>query len=264
MQYRLKSNLKNVGTNFCVVGYVIADKKQTKEARQKKTSPAYDTGLCTLQEPCPNRRSFIIVAFATLFLLMGSTILTPLYGIYRINFALSHVSITLIYAMYALLIVPALFFFGPRGDMLSRMRLLIIAITFASFGTVILALASGLEWLPIGRLVQGIAIAAALGNATAALVEMEPTGDKQRASQVAGIAAISGLGLGPLVASLMAEYLFYPIFWFTLLNWLSSSWFLFLFSPSRILVPIQDIFVSIDLFFLLQNGHSFLHHYPLL
>ena len=176
----------------------------------KSNDDVSDVNLCNVREACPNNRSFIIVALATLFLLMGATIPTPLYGLYKITFALSPLAITLIYAAYSVGVVPTLFFFGPLGDALGRKPLLIIAILFAITGTLILGFATSFNWLIIGRLAQGIGIGAVLGNATAALVEFEPHANKRRASQIAGMAQLGGLGLGPLTAGLMAEYLFAP------------------------------------------------------
>jgi MFS family permease len=141
---------------------------------------------------------------------MGATIPTPLYGLYRITFALSPLAITLIYAAYSVGVVPTLFFFGPLGDALGRKPLLIIAILFAIVGTLTLGFATSFDWLVIGRLAQGIGVGAVLGNATAALVEFEPNGNKQIASQIAGMAQLGGLALGPLAAGLMAEFLFAP------------------------------------------------------
>jgi len=178
--------------------------------KKKREIFSDDTGLCKPQEPCPSRRSFIIVAIATLFLLMGATIPTPLYGLYKVDFALSPLAITLIYAAYSVGVVPTLFFFGPIGDALGRKPLLIIATSFGIIGVIILGFAPSFDWLIIGRLVQGIGIGAAIGNATAALVEFEPHENKQRASQIAGMTQLGGLGLGPLAAGLMAEYLFAP------------------------------------------------------
>ena len=141
---------------------------------------------------------------------MGATIPTPLYELYKVTFGLSPLAITLIYAAYSVGVVPTLFFFGPLGDALGRKPLLIIAILFAMTGTLILGFATSFDWLIIGRLAQGIGIGAVLGNATAALVEFEPHNNKRRASQIAGMAQLGGLGLGPLTAGLMAEYLFAP------------------------------------------------------
>ncbi len=169
-----------------------------------------DSGLCKILEPCPNRTSFLITTFATLFLLMGATIPTPLYGLYRIEFGLSPLAITIIYAAYSIGVVPTLFFWGPLGDALGRKPLLIIAISISILGSLILGFAPGFDWLILGRILQGIGIGAVLGNATAALVEFEPNGNKQKASQYAGMAQLGGLALGPLTAGLLAEYLFAP------------------------------------------------------
>ncbi len=141
---------------------------------------------------------------------MGATIPTPLYGLYKTAFSLSPLAITLIYAAYSVGVVPTLFFFGPLGDALGRKPLLIIAILFAIVGTLTLGFATSFDWLIIGRLAQGIGVGAVLGNATAALVEFEPKGNKQRASQIAGMTQLGGLALGPLAAGLMAEFLFAP------------------------------------------------------
>ena len=96
-----------------------------------------DSNLCKIKEPCPNRKSFIIVALATLLLLMGATIPTPLYQIYKMEFFLSPLAITLIYAAYSIGVVPTLFFFGPLGDSIGRKTLLIIATAFGSAGLLI-------------------------------------------------------------------------------------------------------------------------------
>lgn len=141
---------------------------------------------------------------------MGVTIPTPLYSLYKINFGLTSLDITLIYAAYSVGVVPTLFFWGPLGDALGRRKLLIIAVLISILGTLLLGFANGLYTLIVGRLIQGIGIGAVLGNATAALVEFEPRGDKQKASQIAGMAQLGGLGLGPLTAGLMAQYLIAP------------------------------------------------------
>jgi MFS family permease len=193
-----------------VVKLKPSDERRNESEQDIELDGSSDVNLCKVQEACPNNRSFLIVAFATLFLLMGATIPTPLYGLYRVTFALSPLAITLIYAAYSVGVVPTLFFFGPLGDALGRKPLLIIAILFAILGTLILGFATSFDWLIIGRLAQGIGIGAVLGNATAALVEFEPNRNKQRASQIAGMAQLGGLGLGPLTAGLMAEYLFAP------------------------------------------------------
>jgi MFS family permease len=56
----------------------------------------------------------------------------------------------------------------------------------------------------------------ATGTATAALAEMQPRGDREAAAVVASGSNMAGLGLGPLVAGLFAEYVAMPtrsVFW---------------------------------------------------
>ncbi len=192
-------------------GYATAGPKEDPQAGQPaeeeaQTAP-YDAGLCTLQAPCPSGTSFLIVVLATLVLFMGSAIPTPLYGLYQEKFSLSPVFITLIFAVYAITIVPSLFLFGPLGDRIGRRRILLIAAIAAIGGTVLLGAARSPAWLIAGRVAQGIGVGAALGNATAALVELEPKGDRRRAARAAGVALFGGLALGPSLAGVMADYL---------------------------------------------------------
>lgn len=46
----------------------------------------------------------------------------------------------------------------------------------------------------------------ASGALTAVLSELEPTGDRRRAALVSTVASVGGLGAGPLIAGLLAEY----------------------------------------------------------
>jgi MFS family permease len=183
------------------------DMRGAQSAEKEAQTAPYDAGLCTLQAPCPSGTSFLFVAMATLVLFMGATIPTPLYGLYQEVFSLSSVSITLIYAAYAIAVVPSLFIFGPLGDQIGRRRILLIAVIVTIGGTILLGTARSPAWLIAGRVGQGIGVGAASGNATAALVELEPGGNTKRAAQAAGMALFGGLGLGPLFAGFMAEYL---------------------------------------------------------
>ena len=62
---------------------------------------------------------------------MGSTLLTPLYLIYRRMFGFSEVTLTLIYAVYVVGNLAALFFFGRLSDQIGRRRTSLPAIALA-------------------------------------------------------------------------------------------------------------------------------------
>ena len=113
---------------------------------------------------------------------MSGVLPTPLYGIYEAKFGLSPIEGTLIFASYAIAVIPALFIFGPIGDKIGRKRILLVAVVICIIASLFLALGDGLLWLIIGRALQGIAVGAAFGNATAAIVELEPSKNRKRAS----------------------------------------------------------------------------------
>jgi MFS family permease len=83
----------------------------------------------------------------------------------------------------------------------------------SALGAVVLGTAEGIGMLIVGRIAQGIGVSAMSGNATAAMVEVEPSGDRQRAGRVSSIAFVGGLALGPITAGLMAQYLPLPTLW---------------------------------------------------
>jgi MFS family permease len=60
------------------------------------------------------------------------------------------------------------------------------------------------------RIVSGLAAGFVTGTATAALAEPQPRGDRQAAAVTATGSNMTGLGLGPLIAGLFAEYVALP------------------------------------------------------
>jgi MFS family permease len=73
-------------------------------------------------------------------------------------------------------------------------------------GLALFALAQSLPWLFAARAVQGLAVGAASGAATAALVELEPAGDRARAALISTLAQAGGSAAGPLVGGALAQW----------------------------------------------------------
>jgi MFS family permease len=150
---------------------------------------------------------FYLVATVNMMLLMSGVLPTPLYGLYETKFGLSPIEGTLIFSVYAIAVIPALFIFGPAGDKWGRKRILLSSVAICIFASIFLAVGDGLGWLIIGRALQGVAVGAAFGNATAAMVELEPSMNRKRASRAAGTSMFSGLIIGPLLSGFAVEYL---------------------------------------------------------
>ncbi|HVT67068.1 MAG TPA: MFS transporter [Trebonia sp.] len=157
--------------------------------------------------PGPGRRwRFWAAACTYVVLLAGPNVPTPLYAGYEREFGFSPLTVTLVFAVYVAALIPSLLAAGPLSDAVGRRRVLLPAVALAVAGSVVFALAAGTAWLFAARIIQGAALGTASGAVTAALAELEPDGNRRRAAMVAAVAAALGVGAGPLLGGLLAQY----------------------------------------------------------
>jgi MFS family permease len=149
---------------------------------------------------------FFIVAGALFILLAASNMPTPLYAVYRERFGFSSAVLTLIFATYAVVLVPSLLLFGQLSDRLGRRRVIAAGLGLAMLGLALFAAARGTAWLFVARAVQGLSVGAITGAATAGLVELEPDGDRRRAALLSVLAQAGGCAAGPLTAGALAQW----------------------------------------------------------
>lgn len=150
--------------------------------------------------------AFWATAYTLFVLLMGTNLPTPLYRGYETRFGFSPLVVTCIFAAYVAALVPSLLLGGPLSDAVGRRKVLLPAVLLAALGSLVFALANGTASLFAARILQGIAVGAASGALTAALSELEPNGSRHRAALISTVASLAGLGAGPLVAGLIAQY----------------------------------------------------------
>jgi MFS family permease len=144
-------------------------------------------------------------------LFAGSTVLTPLYAIYKQTFGFSQITLTLIYAVYALGNLLALSLFGRVSDQIGRASIALLATGAAIASALIFLFATGVTALFVGRILSGVAIGVGAGTGTAWLAELIAGKDKSRASVIATSTNFVGLGLGALVAGALAQYAPWPL-----------------------------------------------------
>jgi MFS family permease len=135
---------------------------------------------------------------------MGSTLLTPLYPLYRREFGFSEVTLTLVHAVYVIGNLAALLFLGRVSDQIGRRRVAVPAMALGAIATLIFLFATATPWLFVGRMLSGLAISVAAAVAAAWAVELER--DRTAASTMTTTANMAGIALGPLVAGLVASY----------------------------------------------------------
>src|SRR4051794_1441342 len=150
--------------------------------------------------------AFGVVGAAWFAMMAGSNVATPLYALYGREFGFSKAVLTLVFATYALVLAPSLLVFGQLSDRLGRRRVMAAGFATATTGLVLFAVASSLLWLFAARAVQGLAVGMISGAAAAALVELDPVPQEDRAALFAALAQAGGSASGPLIAGMLAEW----------------------------------------------------------
>lgn len=147
-----------------------------------------------------------VVAFVMFTTTLASNAPSPLYVIWQQRFGYSAATLTWIFAAYALGVIVALVAFGRLSDELGRRRIMLPSLVMLAVSAVLFASAADTGWLLVARAVQGLATGTLTAAATAALVELEPNGDRRRASFLNTLSFIAGAAGGPLIVGILAEY----------------------------------------------------------
>ncbi|MFE0347334.1 MFS transporter [Streptomyces griseoluteus] len=143
--------------------------------------------------------------------MMGTTLPTPLYGLYREQIGFSELIVTVVFAVYAVGVIVALLLAGGASDALGRRPVLVVALVLSALSAMCFLLEGGLPLLCLGRVLSGFSAGLFSGTGTAAVLDLAPPGRRGRAALAATAANMGGLGLGPLVSGLLAEYAPQPL-----------------------------------------------------
>jgi len=161
-------------------------------------------------------RGMSMAAYAFAATMLGTTLPTPLYTLYQRRFGFSELMITVIFATYAAGVIAGLLLFGRLSDEIGRRPVLLGGLLLSAASAGAFLLADGLALLLVGRLLSGLSAGIFTGTATAAIVDLAPRERRGRATLVATIANMGGLGCGPLLAGVLAQWVAVPLrtpFW---------------------------------------------------
>ncbi|TPJ15866.1 MFS transporter [Mesorhizobium sp. B2-7-3] len=153
----------------------------------------------------PTVAAMIAVLFA------GSTVLTPLYIVYKQQFGFSQITLTLIYAVYVVGNLGALLVFGSVSDVVGRRPAALAAMIVAVISAVVFLFAGNVASLDVARILSGLGIGVGAGTGTAWIAELLPEAGRSRASVIATSTNFLGLGFGALVSGLLAQYEPWPL-----------------------------------------------------
>lgn len=154
---------------------------------------------------------FVGAVYAFMIVMMGTTLPTPLYPLYSNVFQLSPLMITVIYAVYAVGVIGGLLVFGQLSDRIGRRYVLIPGIILSIISAIVFLFASNVGLLLLGRVVSGLSAGLFTSTATTTIVNLAPDDKKNQASTIASSVNMLGLGFGPLLCGVLAQYLPYAL-----------------------------------------------------
>jgi MFS family permease len=161
--------------------------------------------------PVSRTIGFVLIAYAFLVTMLGATLPTPLYPLFAQRYSFGELMVTVIFAVYAFGVIAGLLAFGELSDVIGRKPVLLAGLVLSAVSAFLFLFADSLAPIFAGRVASGFSAGLFTGTATATLVDLVP-GDRRRlASFVAVVVNLGGLGLGTLLAGLLADHFGSPL-----------------------------------------------------
>jgi hypothetical protein len=158
---------------------------------------------------------FWAVAFAFLIVMASATLPSPLYGLYRIRDDLSAFTVTVVYAIYAGGTIAALLSVRFVAARVGRRGVMLGAVATMMAATGLLAAWKDLPGLLVGRFITGVGVGLAAGTAITYLIELRaranPDASPIPARNIGTAVNVGALGVGPLIAGCLAEWVKHPL-----------------------------------------------------
>lgn len=158
---------------------------------------------------------FWIAGYAFAVTMAFSTVPAPLYVLYQARDHFGSLLVTVIFAAYAVGVAASLFLVGHLSDWLGRRRIALLALVISMLAGVAFLAWPDVPGLIIGRVIAGVSVGMLTATATAYLSELHaaarPGRPPARAEITATAANLGGLGLGALMAGLLAQFAPVPL-----------------------------------------------------
>ncbi len=162
-----------------------------------------------------HRSGFWAAAFAFLIVMAVATLPSPLYGIYRARDHLSALSITLVFAIFAGSTIVVLQRDSAIAGRIGRRGTMLVSVATMMVAVGVLAAWKDLPGLLIGRLITGVSVGLAAGTAITYLIELrlraDPKASPVRARTIGTSVTVGALGVGPLIAGCLAQWVAQPL-----------------------------------------------------
>ncbi|MCI2417820.1 MFS transporter [Saccharopolyspora sp. K220] len=146
--------------------------------------------------------AFWTLAATLLAFMCAAAAPSPLYSVYQDEWQFSAITLTVVFAVYAIALLAALITVGALSDHIGRRPALLAALATQAVAMIAFITADGSGWLLVARILQGLATGLATGATSACLVDLRP----KLAPLINTAAPGIGLGAGALGSGLLVEY----------------------------------------------------------
>jgi len=163
--------------------------------------------------------AFWLLALTLGALLFASSAPSPLYVVYQAEWGFSAITLTAVFAVYAVALLGSLLVAGSISDHIGRRPTLFIALAVEIVAMATFAAAGSVAWLFAARILQGVATGIAMGCISAALLDLQPPNRPWLGALTGAAAPMAGLATGALVTGLLVDYAPGPtvlVFWLML------------------------------------------------
>lgn len=159
----------------------------------------------------PPVKAALAASYLLAVVMLSAALPTPLYPLYEHALGFSTLVITVIYAAYSASVMTTLVLLGGSSDRYGRRPVLLAGLAFAAASAICFAAGIGLPEIFAGRILSGLSSGIFTGTATAYIVDLASPARRGRATLLAAAANMGGVGAGPLLAGLTAQYLPAPL-----------------------------------------------------
>ncbi|HVW92690.1 MAG TPA: MFS transporter [Devosia sp.] len=140
-----------------------------------------------------------------------TTLPTPLYRDYARAFGFPQPVVTLIYASYVVGTIGSLLFVGRLSDQIGRRKVSLMGVGVALAAALLFLFATDLWLLFAARFVTGVSVGLCSGTAVAWMREVHGEGQGKPATLSSVSANLFGLGFGPLLSGVLADFAPWPL-----------------------------------------------------
>ena len=150
----------------------------------------------------PSQGVLAFAAVAAMTFSASSSAPTPVYHLYQDSLGLSHLMLTVIFAVYAFSLLAGLLTVGSLSDYVGRRPVAFAALILNAAAMALFITGGSAAVLIAARAVQGLATGAALTTLAAAILDI----DRERGPVVNSITPFIGLSVGSLGAGVLVTF----------------------------------------------------------